>query len=63
VNLRPDEFVRHNPAFDRPAEPIDLVGSPAKIERVLGWRASRPFPELVREMVEAELAEIDGRAA
>jgi GDPmannose 4,6-dehydratase len=63
VNLPADNFVRHNPAFDRPAEPFDLVGSPAKIERVLGWRAKRPFAELVREMVEAELAEIDARAA
>lgn len=63
VNLRPDKFVRHNPAFDRPAEPVDLVGSPEKIGRVLGWRAKIPFPELVREMVEAELAEIDGRSA
>ncbi|MGI8438562.1 MAG: GDP-mannose 4,6-dehydratase [Chthoniobacterales bacterium] len=59
VDLKPDQYVKRNPAFDRPAEPVDLVGSPAKIERVLGWRAEISFEELVREMVEAELAEID----
>ena len=63
VNLEPGRYVRHNPAFDRPMEPTDLVGSAAKIERVLGWRATYSFDDLVREMVEAELAEIDGGRA
>jgi GDPmannose 4,6-dehydratase len=54
VDLKPDEYVKRDPAFDRPAEPVQLVGSPAKAERVLGWRASVAFPDLVREMVEAE---------
>ena len=59
VGLKPEGYVKHNPAFDRPTEPVALVGSPAKIERVLGWRAQIAVPELVREMVDAELAEID----
>ena len=63
VDLDPAEFVRHNPAFDRPAEPVDLVGSAEKIQRVLGWRATRSFDDLVREMVEAEAADVDARAA
>jgi GDPmannose 4,6-dehydratase len=63
VKLERANFVKHNPAFDRPAEPVDLVGSPAKIERVLGWRATHSFDDVVREMVEAELADIDSRAA
>lgn len=59
VGLEADKFVRHNPAFDRPADPAQLVGNPSKIERLLGWRASRDFGQLVSEMVEAELAAID----
>lgn len=61
VNLRPDDFVKQDDAFQRPAEPVDLIGSPAKIERVLGWRATHSFADIVREMVQAELALIDSR--
>jgi GDPmannose 4,6-dehydratase len=56
VGLRVDDYVKHDPSFDRPAEPVHLVGSPAKINTTLGWRAVIPFAELVREMVEAERA-------
>ena len=59
VNLPPEKYVKHNPAFDRPADPARLVGSPEKIERELGWRPRGSFGDLVREMVEAELAAID----
>src|ERR1043165_514667 len=58
VNLPPEKYVKHNPAFDRPADPARLVGSPEKIKRELGWRPSGSFHDLVREMVEAELAAI-----
>src|ERR1043165_3984384 len=59
VNLSPEKYVKYNPAFDRPADPARLVGSPAKIQRELGWRPSGSFADLVREMVEANLAAID----
>jgi len=59
VNLPPEKYVKRNPAFDRPADPARLVGSPAKIQRELGWRPSGSFADLVREMVEADLAAID----
>ena len=59
VNLLPDKYLKHNPAFDRPADPARLVGSPAKIKAELGWEPQGSFADLVREMVEAELAEID----
>jgi len=58
VNLPWEEFVRHNSAFERPNEPNQLVGSPEKIERTLGWRPRTSFPDLVREMVQAELASL-----
>jgi GDP-D-mannose dehydratase len=31
----------------------------AKVQRTLGWKPTGAFPDLVREMVEAELAAID----
>ncbi|MDQ3197691.1 MAG: GDP-mannose 4,6-dehydratase [Verrucomicrobiota bacterium] len=59
IDLSPDKFLKLNAAFERPTEPGKLVGSPEKIERVLGWKPRHSFPDLVREMVEAELAAID----
>lgn len=59
VNLKPDQYVKHDSSFDRPTEPVHLVGSPEKIARTLGWRAQGSFGDLVREMVDAELAELD----
>jgi GDPmannose 4,6-dehydratase len=59
VNLKPAKYVRRDPAFDRPADPARLVGSPAKIKAALGWQPSGTFDDLVREMVEAELAAAD----
>ncbi|MEP6699496.1 MAG: GDP-mannose 4,6-dehydratase [Verrucomicrobiota bacterium] len=59
VDLPWEKYVKRDPAFDRPAEPTRLVGSPAKIKSVLGWTPTISFGDLVREMVEAELAAID----
>jgi GDPmannose 4,6-dehydratase len=56
VQLPWQDYVRHDPAFNRPADPFTLVGSPEKIRRTLGWKPVTPFRDLVREMVEAELA-------
>lgn len=60
VDLPWEKYVRHNPAFDRPADPATLVGSTKKIGEALGWRPAGSFAQLVREMVEADLAAIDG---
>ncbi len=59
VGLPWKKYVRHSEMFTRPSEPIQLVGSPRKARETLGWKAAIKFPELVREMVEAELAAID----
>ena len=59
VNLPWEKFVKHDPAFDRVADPTMLVGNSKKIEQTLGWKPSRDFQQLVREMVDAELAAID----
>jgi GDPmannose 4,6-dehydratase len=58
VNLEPKKFIRQDPSFERPLEPPMLVGSPEKIERVLGWKPAHDFKALAREMVEAELEAI-----
>lgn len=59
VKLAPDQYLKHNPAFNRPNDPACLVGSPEKIKTILGWQAGGSFADLVREMVEAELIAID----
>jgi GDPmannose 4,6-dehydratase len=56
VGLPWEKYVRADPALERRTEPGALVGNPAKIQRVLDWKPTRTFPELVREMVEADLA-------
>src|SRR5256886_9170979 len=61
VDLPWQKYVKHDRAFDRPAEPARLAGCAEKIRKRLGWKPAGTFPELVREMVEAELAAIDSR--
>src|SRR5213082_343418 len=61
VDLPWEKYVKHDPAFDRPAEPARLAGCADKIRKKLGWKPAGTFRELVREMVEAELAAIDSR--
>src|SRR6266702_4388969 len=57
VDLPWKKYVKQDPAFDRPIEPARLVGCADKIKKILGWKPSGSFEQLVREMVEAELAE------
>jgi GDPmannose 4,6-dehydratase len=45
----------------RPLEPSELVGNPAKAERVLNWRALTFAPELARMMVEADVLALRDR--
>ena len=56
VGLPWQKHVKRSAAFDRPADPVALVGSPEKIRHALGWVPEVSFEELVREMVEAEIA-------
>ena len=58
VDLSWKKFVKHDRSFDRPAEPTQLVGCADKIRNTLGWKPKGSFPQLVREMVEAELAQV-----
>jgi GDPmannose 4,6-dehydratase len=56
VNLPWQKYVKRDHAFDRPIEPTKLVGNADKIQKTLGWRPTGTFHDLVREMVDAELA-------
>ncbi|HJT82701.1 MAG TPA: GDP-mannose 4,6-dehydratase, partial [Chthoniobacterales bacterium] len=55
VDLPWKNYVKRDPAFDRPSEPTNLIGNADKIRQTLGWRPSGTFAQLVREMVDAEL--------
>jgi GDPmannose 4,6-dehydratase len=46
-----------DPAFFRPAEVDELCGDPSKAAAKLGWRPRTTSAELVRIMVEADLAD------
>ena len=56
VGLAWQDYLVEDATLQRRVEPGLLVGNPAKIRRVLGWRPTRQFHDLVREMVEADLA-------
>ena len=49
-------YVETDPALVRPADATELRGDYARIERTYGWTPSVNFHELVRLMVEADLA-------
>src|SRR3954463_6024344 len=53
------DWERHvviDPAFVRPAEVDLLIGDPGKAKRDLGWEPATSFEELIRLMVDADLA-------
>jgi GDPmannose 4,6-dehydratase len=54
-----DDHVRIDPALERPAEVEHLIGDPAKAKRVLGWEPTVGFEELIRMMVDADIANAD----
>jgi GDPmannose 4,6-dehydratase len=56
VNLDPEDFVRVDPKLVRPAEVDTLLADASKAERELGWTPSSSFEDLVRVMVDADLA-------
>jgi GDPmannose 4,6-dehydratase len=56
VDLDWERYVKVDERYFRPAEVDYLLGDPSKAERVLGWKPQVSFPELVRMMVDADLA-------
>ncbi|HEX9116738.1 MAG TPA: GDP-mannose 4,6-dehydratase [Anaerolineae bacterium] len=58
LDLDWEKYVVVDPRFYRPAEVDLLVGDPSKARRQLGWEPSVTFRELVRQMVEADMASL-----
>ncbi len=50
VNLDWRNYVHQDPKLLRPDEPTQSVGNPAKARRLLGWKCSSTFQQLIREM-------------
>jgi len=63
VGLPWEKYLVTDSALERRLEPTQLVGNPAKIQQTLGWRAGHSFEELVREMVQADLADLASKNA
>ena len=59
LGLNWQDYIRVDERFFRPAESYSLRGDYAKAARVLGWRPSLSLGELVRLMVEADLAAVE----
>jgi GDPmannose 4,6-dehydratase len=51
-------LIEIDPRYFRPTETDALLGDPSKARQRLGWRHKVTFDELVREMVESDLAEM-----
>ncbi len=49
------EYVKTDPRFIRPSEPMGLVGNAAKAKRLLGWEPQTSFSDLLAELVQCDL--------
>jgi len=63
VGLRWKDYVKVDENFYRPAEVQTLTGDASKARRVLGWKESVRFRQLVEMMVEADLKNVREGAA
>lgn len=60
VDLDYRDYVVVDPQFYRPCEVDILVGDYSKAKQELGWEPQTTFPELVKQMVDHDLALVDG---
>ena len=56
VNLDWNDYVAFDPRYLRPTEVDLLIGDPTKAKQKLGWQPTVTFEELVKIMVDADLA-------
>jgi GDPmannose 4,6-dehydratase len=56
LGLDPDEYVKTDEALKRPAEVDHLIGDYGKAKRLLGWEPKTSFEDLIKLMVDADLA-------
>jgi len=58
LDLDPAQYIREDPRFMRPAEVDLLIADPSKAREELGWEPTVDFEQLVKLMVEADLAQL-----
>jgi GDPmannose 4,6-dehydratase len=63
AELDMDAHIVVDHAFYRPAEVDMLVGDSSRIRRDFGWTPTMTFPELVRSMIEADIALVEDEVA
>jgi GDPmannose 4,6-dehydratase len=56
VGLEWEKYVKYDARYERPAEVELLIGNPAKAKARLGWEPKTRFKDLVKIMVDADLA-------
>ena len=56
AGLRAEDHLVTDPSLLRPAEVEHLIGDASKAKRILGWEPEVSFEELIRMMVEADVA-------
>ncbi|MEY2438669.1 MAG: GDPmannose 4,6-dehydratase [Verrucomicrobiota bacterium] len=55
VDLDWNQYIRHDPRYERPAEVDLLIGDATKAKKILQWEPKVRFHELVRIMVDADM--------
>ncbi|MBE9035240.1 GDP-mannose 4,6-dehydratase [aff. Roholtiella sp. LEGE 12411] len=63
VGLNWQDYVSVDPAFYRPDEPVQLIGSINKIKTELGWQPQHPFQQMVELMVDYDLKKLSNGGA
>jgi GDPmannose 4,6-dehydratase len=61
VGLEWQKYVKIDPQFHRPAEVDMLLADPTKIRTELGWEPKTSFEQLIKMMVDADVARLKGR--
>ena len=57
-----ETLVKIDPKYYRPTEVELLLGNPEKAERILGWKHTTAFKQLVKEMFDADLKLLESNA-
>jgi GDPmannose 4,6-dehydratase len=53
-----ENYVKSDPRFKRPAELYSLCGDTSRARELLGWAPKTTFEQMIRNMVDADLARL-----